>query len=193
MKKISVVFALALVVLACTLVGCSSDDKKSSSTNTGGKKSSGESKDSQGSSKVKTDPAAERAFKEDLEGMKSAVATGCANINASYSRYKTTGNASDGFDEILEIKGSFTDISIAMQDASDPTTWPDYLDDDSYYNTNVDPFHDKLEEYFYALDSVTESAIYDKQTTEELEIIHTTMADFEEYVNNSEFGPCVID
>lgn len=194
MKKLTAVLTLTLVVVSFAFAGCSSDSEKKSdgsgvSDNVKTKKSS----DSSNKTSTKTDPDAEAKFDEDVATIKAAVATSCEEVNGMYSRYKTAGNTSDGFDEIIDINFVFGRLSDDITYNTSLYDWPTYGEYENYHSETVAPFKEKMDDLSFSLSDVTNASIYDEQTPEQTEKIHTTIQEFEDYVNDSDFGPCVID
>ena len=197
MKKSVFLLAAMLVLVSIFTISCSSDKK------TEDKKSSGSTSDktsNKAASGSRQDKAAEAKFDEDVAAMKANVAAACAQINTHYTNFKTPGNEADGFDEIIDIQSQFTTLGgeglygeygsanyITFDD------WPDYGKYATYFDDVIQPYWDKMDYFYESLNAVTDAAIYDSQTAEQVQQIHTTMSEFETYMSTQEFGPCNID
>jgi hypothetical protein len=174
-----VVITLALFAVVIALDACGSKSKSTSTTTT----SSTSNKVTSGTKNTDKFAAAEESIKTD-------VAKACASIKKHYDDFKSSGQASDGFDEILAIQASFTDLADGAVDNNEVKKVNRDLDFTEWYSNHPGPYADEMLKLNGELQDVTDAATTQSQTAEQVENIHKTMKEFQDYMSTSEFGPC---
>lgn len=182
MKKMTIIYSVVLVALVCTLVACSSDKKDKDTISA---KKSGTT-----TTTFPRDLKAEAKFDADLALMKANFAKSCQEIQGDYNDYRSAGTYDDGFIDLTHLQFAFSSAGVDMYAGANYNEWPTYGKYKTFYEDKVVPFQTKLDSYTIQMDSLTESAITESQTSDQLKVIDVIVADFNSTVSDAPFGDC---
>lgn len=182
MKKYNLIISIALILTIMLISACSSEEiakEKNTSTTIAKIKKVSEM----------TQVEKDDEFKKLDSEIKASVSDSCDSLKINYDKFLNTGDNNDGLFELARMRDQIRSVGSNVGGIRNSSSLL-YLDEYDIYFQKLTEFVDTLWASGSEVQAFVESS-YDKTlSVEKTNDIHLIVKKVDDYVDNSEYGPC---